>query len=60
MVSVKKRVFILLILASLIVAAFLGGRWLLPKQPPGNTLTLYGNVDIRQVQLAFDDTQIRT
>jgi HlyD family secretion protein len=57
MVSVKKRVFILAVLVFLIVAGFLGWRWLQRKHPPSDTITLYGNVDIRQVQLAFNDSE---
>ena len=57
MVSVKKRLFVLTILLVLIIAGFLGRRWLLRKHAPTDTLTLYGNVDIRQVQLAFNDSE---
>lgn len=57
MVSFKPRVFILTILVSLIVAGFFGRRWLLRKDVPSESLTLYGNVDIRQVQLAFNDSE---
>jgi len=57
MISTKKSVSILLILVSLAIAGFVGWRWLLPKHAPGDTLTLYGNVDIRQVQLAFNDNE---
>ena len=57
MVSVKKRVLILAVLVFLIVAGFLGWRWLQRKHAPSDTITLYGNVDIRQVQLAFNDSE---
>src|ERR1019366_8651598 len=57
MVSVKKRVLILVVLVFLIVAGFLGWRWLQRKHAPSDTITLYGNVDIRQVQLAFNDSE---
>jgi HlyD family secretion protein len=57
MVSVKKRVFILTIVILLVIAGFMGRRWLLNNHAPSNTLTLYGNVDIRQVQLAFNDSE---
>ncbi|MGA7770450.1 MAG: efflux RND transporter periplasmic adaptor subunit [Candidatus Sulfotelmatobacter sp.] len=57
MMSVKKRFLILTILVFLIVGGFSGRRWLLRKGTPSDTLTLYGNVDIRQVQLAFNDSE---
>ncbi len=57
MVSVKKRVFILAILVLLIGAGFFGWRWLQRKHAPSDTITLYGNVDIRQVELAFNDSE---
>jgi HlyD family secretion protein len=57
MISVKKRVLILTILVLLIIAGFSGRRWLLGKHAPGDTLTLYGNIDIRQVELAFNDSE---
>lgn len=57
MMSVKKRILILTILVLLIVAGFSGRRWLLPKHTSSDTITLYGNVDIRQVQMAFNDSE---
>ncbi|HVB87712.1 MAG TPA: efflux RND transporter periplasmic adaptor subunit [Candidatus Dormibacteraeota bacterium] len=57
MLSVKKRLLFLMVLVALIVAGFLGRRWLFPKRAPSDTMTLYGNVDIRQVQLAFNDNE---
>jgi HlyD family secretion protein len=57
MVSVKKRIFILVVLASLVLAVVFGRGWLFRKHAPGDTITLYGNVDIRQVQLAFNDSE---
>lgn len=57
MVSVKKRVFIVAALILLIVAGFLVWHWMQRKQAPSDTVTLYGNVDIRQVQLAFNDSE---
>jgi HlyD family secretion protein len=57
MASVKKRIFILTILLLLIFAGFWGRRWLLRTDAPSETLTLYGNVDIREVQLAFNDSE---
>ncbi|HXQ47721.1 MAG TPA: secretion protein HlyD, partial [Caulobacteraceae bacterium] len=43
---------------ALVGALCLGGAtawWLLHAKPPTDTLTLYGNVDLRQVELAFND-----
>lgn len=57
MASVKKRVFILTVLVLIIVAGFLWWCWLLHKHAPNETITLYGNIDIRQVQLAFNDNE---
>src|ERR1035437_3668993 len=57
MVSVKKRVSIMVALILLIVAGFLVWHWMQRKQAPSDTITLYGNVDIRQVQLAFNDSE---
>ncbi len=57
MISVKKRVFILAILILLIGAGFFGWRRLQGKHAPDDTITLYGNVDIRQVELAFNDSE---
>ncbi|HUV71134.1 MAG TPA: hypothetical protein VMW15_15860, partial [Terracidiphilus sp.] len=57
MVSVKKRIFTLTVLVLLIVAGFLGWRWLQKTHAPSDAITLYGNVDIRQVQLAFNDSE---
>jgi HlyD family secretion protein len=57
MASIKKRVSIVTILFLLIVAGYLGRRWLFRKQAPSDTITLYGNVDIRQVQMAFNDSE---
>jgi HlyD family secretion protein len=57
MISVKKRISILAILALLLVAGFFGWRWFQAKHAPSDTITLYGNVDIRQVQLAFNDSE---
>ncbi len=53
MISVKKRLLFLAVLLLLIIAGSLGWRWLQRKHAPSDTITLYGNVDIRQVQLAF-------
>lgn len=57
MVSHKKRAVILTFLFALLIGAFFGYRWLLRGHAPSDTLTLYGNVDIRQVQLAFGSSE---
>lgn len=57
MVSIKKRVAIVAILALLIGAGFFGWRRLQSRHAPIDTITLYGNVDIRQVQLAFNNSE---
>lgn len=57
MISVKKRLFVLTILLLFTIAGFWGWRWLQRKHAPSDTITLYGNVDIRQVQLAFNDSE---
>jgi HlyD family secretion protein len=38
------------------IAAALGVRYLQKREAPGKVLHLYGNIDIRQIQLAFHDT----
>jgi HlyD family secretion protein len=49
----KKPLIVLLLLLVLLIA---GGYWWSHRQKPvSNVLTLYGNIDIRQVQLAFND-----
>jgi HlyD family secretion protein len=50
----RKIVFIFLMLAALGVAGTALWQRTHPHEPPVTTLTLYGNVDIRQVQLAFN------
>jgi HlyD family secretion protein len=57
MVSVKKRVSILAVLVLLLVVGYVWRRWLQREHAPSDTITLYGNVDIRQVQLAFNDSE---
>ena len=57
MISIQKRVSILVLVLLLFAAGFLGRRWYLAKQAPNDSITLYGNVDIRQVQLAFNDSE---
>ncbi|KDB86512.1 TonB-dependent receptor [Bordetella bronchiseptica] len=44
--------------AAAIALAIAGAAWWLTRaQPPDDILTLYGNVDIRQVALAFDNSE---
>ncbi len=57
MISVKKRVSILAILVLIMIAGFLVWRWIQSKHTPSDTITLYGNVDIRQIELAFNDSE---
>ena len=54
----KKAKFlrIVVVLGVLGAAAILGYRYLQKREAPANTLHLFGNVDIRQIQLAFHDT----
>jgi HlyD family secretion protein len=56
MISVKKRISILAILA-FGTAGFFIWRSLRQERATADTITLYGNIDIRQVQLAFNDSE---
>ena len=56
MISVRKRILILVIVI-LLVAAFFIWRNLQGKRAASDGITLYGNVDIRQVQIAFNDSE---
>ncbi|WAK03762.1 efflux RND transporter periplasmic adaptor subunit [Methylobacter sp. YRD-M1] len=49
-----KIIIILAIITGIAVAVWYAGR---PKLTDENTLTLYGNIDIRQVGLSFHDTE---
>jgi len=51
-----KLLRIVVVLGVLGAAATLGYRYLQKREAPANTLHLFGNVDIRQIQLAFHDT----
>src|ERR1035441_5218395 len=55
--SVKTRIFIVIFLVLLVSAGIFGRRWMTRQNAPSDTITLYGNVDIRQVQLAFNDSE---
>ncbi len=56
MVSVRKRISILAIVI-LLVAGFFTWRHMRQKRTAADSITLYGNVDIRQVQLAFNNSE---
>lgn len=56
MASIHKRRLILVLLVLLAVAAFAVWRWVLPGRRVANSIRLYGNIDIRQVQLSFNDS----
>ena len=56
MISVRKRISILAILI-LLVAGFFAWRSFQRKHAASDRITLYGNVDIRQVQIAFNDSE---
>ncbi len=56
MISVRKRISILA-LAILVAAGFFAWRGLHRKNAPADSVTIYGNVDIRQVQIAFNDNE---
>lgn len=49
-----KKVLVLSALVLLVAAGWLGVRYFHPAEPPQQGLKLYGNVDIRQVSLAFE------
>ncbi len=57
MVSVKKRISIVIFLVLLVSAGIFVRRWMTRPSATSDTITLYGNVDIRQVQLAFNDSE---
>ncbi len=57
MTSTKKRVLILSVLAALVLGGFLGRKRFLHKHAPSDTITIYGNIDIRQVQVSFNDSE---
>ena len=57
MVPVKKRIAVLVVVVLLAAAGFYGVRLLLRRPAPASDITLYGNIDIRQVQLAFNDSE---
>lgn len=56
MASIRKRRFIIVLLVLLAVAALSIWRWVLPKRSAADSLRLYGNIDIRQVQISFNDS----
>ena len=56
MISVRKRISILTIVI-LLVAGFFVWRRLQQKSVDSSSVTIYGNIDIRQVQIAFNDSE---
>lgn len=56
MISVRKRILILAIVVLLAAGVFLWRRFQ-QKAVDLNNITIYGNVDIRQVQVAFNDSE---
>jgi membrane fusion protein YbhG len=57
MVTKKKIAFGAVAVILLITAGVFARRWLSQRYVPAANVTLYGNVDIRQVQLAFNDSE---
>ncbi len=56
--AAKKKIAVGIVAVILLVTAGVFARgWLLRRQPPPTSITLYGNVDIRQVRLAFNDNE---
>ncbi len=51
----KSKIFILVLLLIAGIAA--GWYWIENEHQNGSLLTLYGNIDIRQVELSFDDSE---
>lgn len=56
MISVRKRISMLALLVLAAAGVFLWRR-LHPKIAGSDSVTIYGNVDIRQVQVAFNDSE---
>lgn len=56
MASIRKRRFAIVLVLLLAVSAFGVWRWVLPKRDAADSLRLYGNIDIREVQLSFNDS----
>jgi HlyD family secretion protein len=57
MASRKKAAIALAVVALLALAGTFAARRFLAAHAPSASITLYGNVDIRQVQLAFNDSE---
>ena len=56
--SPKKKVLIRILMLMIVAAGALAGwRWSRTRHATGNALTMYGNIDIRQVQLAFNASE---
>ncbi len=56
MITVRKRITILAVLVLLATGIF-AWRRINRKSDAGDSVTIYGNVDIRQVQVAFNDSE---
>jgi len=56
MISFKRRIVVLVLVIAL-AAGFFIWRRLHQKDAPSDSVTIYGNVDIRQVQVAFNDNE---
>jgi len=56
MISIRKRISILALVILVVAGVFLWRR-LYQKDAPVDSVTIYGNVDIRQVQIAFNDNE---
>ncbi len=51
-----RRQWLILALVGVLCISGATAWWILHAKPPTDTLTLYGNVDLRQVELAFNDS----
>jgi HlyD family secretion protein len=52
----KKRIILAILILSAIIITIFHKKIFPSKNPEKNSLTLYGNIDLREVQLAFHDT----
>jgi HlyD family secretion protein len=57
MAAKKKIALVAVAVVVLVVAGTFLRMWLSERRPSAASVTLYGNVDIRQVQLAFNDSE---
>ena len=56
MPQIRKRRVVIVLLVLVAVAAFAAWHWILPSRHVETSIRLYGNIDIRQVQLSFNDS----